>query len=101
MQMFMIALEAGCSDERSHAVQRFVRERGGLILMATRTGPLVALPEAEVAAVSKHADVKFVGAVTLNPRGFAADRLARIFAENLSKQVDFGTTVDPPLSRPN
>jgi hypothetical protein len=87
--MFMIALEGGYSDEKSRDVQRHVRERGGFILMATTTGPLVALPESEVAVVSKHPYVHFIGGVTLNPNGFAADRLTRIFAENLSRQVTF------------
>lgn len=85
--MFMIALKGGYSDESSRDVQRCVREHGGFILMSTRTGPLVALPEQEVASVSKHPLVAFIGGVTLNPRGFAADRLARVFAENLSRQV--------------
>lgn len=87
MQMFMIALEGGYSDEKSRDVQRFVHEHGGFILMSTRTGPLIALPEEELPIVAKHPLVSFIGGVTLNPRGFAADRLARVFAENLSRQV--------------
>lgn len=89
MQMFMIALKGGYSDGASRDVQRHVVERGGFILMSTRTGPIIALPEAEVAAVGKHPLVAFIGGVTLNPRGLAADRLARIFAQNLSRQVAF------------
>ncbi|MEA2161252.1 MAG: hypothetical protein QOD66_3632 [Solirubrobacteraceae bacterium] len=99
MQMFMIALKDGYSDEKSRDVQRQVREHGGFILMSTRTGPLVALPEAALPRFAKHPLVSSVGAVTLNPRGFAADRLARVFAENLSRQVEFeasGETNPPP-----
>jgi hypothetical protein len=32
--------------------------------------------------------VAFIGPVTLNPRGVAAEQLQRVFAENLSKQLD-------------
>jgi hypothetical protein len=32
--------------------------------------------------------VKLVGGITLNPKGYAAERLQRIFAENLSKQIE-------------
>ena len=98
MQMFMIALEGGYSDEKSRDVQRHVREHGGFILMSTRTGPLVALPESELPAVSKHPLVDFIGGVTLNPRGFAADRLAHVFTENLSRQVKLEVTAEriPP-----
>jgi hypothetical protein len=31
--------------------------------------------------------VGFIGGVTLNPRGYAAERLKQVFAENLSKQI--------------
>lgn len=96
--MFMIALRGGYSDDKSRDVQRFVREHGGLILMSTRTGPIVALPEPELAAVAKHPLVAHVGGVTLNPRGIAADRVARVFAENLAHQVIFPSPgdQDPP-----
>jgi len=93
--MFMIALRDGYSDDRSRDVQRFVRERGGFVLMSTRTGPIIALPEPELAAVAKHPLVAHVGGVTLNPRGIAAERVARVFAENLSHQVSFPPPGDP------
>ena len=96
MQMFMIALKGGYSDDKSREVQRYVRDHRGFILMSTRTGPLVALPEAEAPVISKHPVVSFIGGVTLNPHGFAADRLARVFAENLSRQVTF-----TPPGQPN
>jgi hypothetical protein len=96
--MFMIGLRGGYSDEKSRDVQRCVREHGGFILMSTRTGPIVALPESELAAVEKHPAVGLIGGVTLNPRGIAADRLARVFAENLSRQVTLAPSGDqiPP-----
>ena len=92
--MFMIALRGGYSDDRSRDVQRFVRAHGGFILMSTRTGPIIALPEPELAAVAKHPLVAHIGGVTLNPRGIAADRLARVFAENLGQQVIFPPSDD-------
>jgi hypothetical protein len=87
MQMFMIALKGKYNEEASREMQRFVRQCGGLILMVTRNGPLVALENTKLPAVAKHPMVRFIGPVTLNPRGLAAQELQRIFAENLSKQL--------------
>jgi hypothetical protein len=89
MQMYIISMKGQLTQESSRAVQHEVRNRGGLILMVTRTGPLVAIDDAQVPAVAAHPLVKFMGPVTLNPRGVAADRIQRIFAENLSKQLVF------------
>jgi hypothetical protein len=86
-RMYMIAVRGGLTDETSRDLQRFVRQRGGFILMVTRTGPIVALEEGQAGALADHPLVEFVGPVQLNPRGFAAEQLERIFAENLSKQV--------------
>ena len=88
MQMYIIALRNGYSEDSSRDLQRFVRQCEGFILMVTRTGPLIALDDSKVAAVSKHPLVGFIGPVSLNPRGIAAERLSRIFAENLSKQIE-------------
>jgi hypothetical protein len=96
MQMFMIALKGGYTNEASREVQMFVRKCGGFILMATRTGPLVALENSRLPAVAKHPLVKFIGPVTLNPRGVAAQELQRIFAENLSKQLNVTMDADAP-----
>jgi hypothetical protein len=88
VQMWFIASRGDLTDETSRALQHAVREQGGLIMMVTRTGPIVALDDAAAAEVERHPLVAFMGPVQLNPRGLAADRLQRIFAENLSKQVD-------------
>jgi hypothetical protein len=88
MQMWLIAVRGELTDGSSRELQRAVRERGGLILMVTRTGPIVALEDSEAAEVEKHPLVAFMGPVQLNPRGIAADRLQRVFAENLSRQID-------------
>jgi hypothetical protein len=86
MQMYLISVRGELTQEASRDIQRHVRKFGGLILMVTRTGPIVALDDAVAPVVEQHPLIGFMGAVTLNPRGAAADRLQRIFAENLSKQ---------------
>jgi hypothetical protein len=89
MQMWMVVQRGGVQDPASsRELQHFVRERGGFVLMVTRTGPLVALDDAVAAEVEQHPLVEFMGPVALNPRGIAADRLERIFAANLSRQLD-------------
>lgn len=87
MQMFIVALKGGFSQDASREVQRHVRAAGGLILMVTRSGPIIAIDDRKMSAIAGHPSVKMVGAVTLNPHGIAADRIQRIFAENLSKQL--------------
>ncbi len=88
MQMYIVGLKGGYTEDSSREVQRFVRGCGGLILMVTRTGPLVALDDSRAPAVSNHALVNFLGPVSLNPRGIAADRLQQIFADNLRRQLN-------------
>lgn len=88
MQMYIVAFKGEFTQEMSRAVQHRVREHGGFILMVARTGVIVALDDSQVSEVESHPDVALVGGVTLNPQGYAADRLQRIFAENLSKQLE-------------
>jgi hypothetical protein len=88
MQMWIIVQRGGVDEASSRVLQHFVREQGGFILMVTRTGPLVALEDTAAPEVEKHPLVEFMGPVALNPRGVAADRLERIFAQNLSRQLD-------------
>jgi hypothetical protein len=45
--------------------------------------------------VARNPLVEFLGPVTLNPNGVAAGILARIFAENLSKQIEGGASDQP------
>ena len=91
MQMYMVAFNGEFSQPMSRSVQHRVRQSGGYILMVLRTGLIVALDDAQVSVVQGHPDVRLVGGVTLNPSGYAADRLRRIFAENLSKQIEVKT----------
>lgn len=88
MRMWMIAQRGEVTEESSRELQRWVRQCGGLLLMATRGGPIVALADEDAPKVEKHPLVEFMGPVALNPRGFAAERLERVFADNLSKQLD-------------
>lgn len=89
IQMYLVAFNGEFSQELSRGVQHRVRDCGGVILMVMKTGLIVALDDSKVPSVQQHPDVQLVGGISLNPRGFAADRLQRIFAENLSKQLDF------------
>lgn len=95
MQMYIITFRGGFSQDASREVQRHVRRLGGLILMVTPNGPIVAIDDSQAAAVSKHSSVAFMGAVTFNPRGRAAQELQRIFAENLSKQITISAAGSP------
>lgn len=85
--MYMVSLKSEFTPDLLREVQEHVRQCGGLILMATRNGPLALIPPANVAAVVGHPEVGFVGGVTLDPSGFAAERLQRVFLDNLSKQL--------------
>ena len=87
-RMWFIAQKGDVTEGSLRELCTAVRERGGVILMNTRTGPLVALDDEVAPAVEQHPLVAHMGPVSLNPRGLAADRLQHIFAENLSKQVD-------------
>jgi hypothetical protein len=87
-QMYFVAFRNQFTQQTSHEIQQLVRDRGGFILMVTRTGQVVVLDDSQVPFVTKHPSVKSMGGVTLNPHGIAAERLQRIFAENLSKQID-------------
>jgi hypothetical protein len=86
--MWMIAQRGEVTDETSRELQHWVRRCGGLILMVTRSGPLVALEDQDAPAVQRHPLVEHMGPVRLNPHGFAANRLEQIFARNLSRQLD-------------
>lgn len=87
MQMYIVTFKDEYTPDISRGVQEHVRQCGGLILMATANGPLVLLPPAGVPVVAKHPQVGFVGPITLDPSGFAAERLQRVFLENLRKQL--------------
>jgi hypothetical protein len=91
MQMYLVAFNGEFSQDMSRGVQHRVRECGGIILMVMKTGLIAAVDDSKIGAIQQHPDVQLVGGVNLSPRGFAADRLQRIFAENVSKQLDFKT----------
>jgi len=90
-QMYFIAFRNQFNQQTSHEIQQLVHDRGGFILMVTRTGQVVVLDDSQVPLITRHPSVKSMGGVTLNPHGIAAERLKRVFAENLSKQIDLNT----------
>jgi hypothetical protein len=93
-RMWFIAQAGEVTDGSLRELCTVIRELGGVILMNTRTGPLVALDDDVAQAVEQHPLVAHIGPVALNPRGLAADRLQHIFAENISKQVDLAALED-------
>jgi len=90
-QMYMVAFNGGFSQDTSRAVQQHIYKLNGFTLMVMKTGIIAAFDDGLVPAVQAHPGVKLVGGVTLSPKGYAADRLQRIFAENLSKQIEIKT----------
>jgi len=91
IQMYMVAFNGGFSQETSRSVQHRIRQCNGVTLMVMKTGIIAAFDDGLVGVVQSHPGVKLVGGVTLNPQGYAAERLQRIFAENLSKQIEVKT----------
>jgi hypothetical protein len=89
-QMYFVTFRDQFNEQASREIQELVHHRGGFILMVTRTGQVIIVDDSQAPGISKHPSVKSIGGVTLNPRGVAAERLQRIFAENLSKQIDLG-----------
>ena len=87
-QMYMVAFEGGFSQAMSRDVQHHIRKFNGVTLMVMKTGIIAAFDDGVAPFVQQHPSVKLVGGVTLNPKGFAAERLQRIFAENLAKQIE-------------
>ena len=88
MQMYMVAFNGDFSQPASRAVQHAIKKCSGFTLMVMRTGIIAAFDDRMVPFIESQPSVKLVGGVTLSPKGFAADRLQRIFAENLSKQLE-------------
>jgi hypothetical protein len=86
--MYIVTFKGGFSQESSRSVQQHIRKLGGYILMVTPNGPIVAIDDSQAAAAGKHPAIAFMGGVSFNPRGKAAEALQRVFAENLSKQVE-------------
>src|SRR5258706_15618996 len=87
MQVYVIAQRGDYTPETSRELQHVVTKSGGFILMVTRNGPIIAIDDGRASSIARHHLVEFMGPVTLNPRGVAAETLKQIFAENLSKQL--------------
>jgi len=87
-QMYMVAFNGEFSQAMSRDVQHHIRKLNGVTLMVMKTGIIGAFDDSVAPFVQAHPSVKLVGGVTLSPHGYAADRLQRIFAENLAKQIE-------------
>lgn len=90
-QMYMVSFNGGFSQDTSRNVQHKIRECNGFTLMVMKTGVIAAFDDGMVPAIQAHPAVAIVGGVTLNPQGYAAERLQRIFAQNLAKQIEVKT----------
>ncbi len=88
LQMYIVTFKGGFNQESSKSVQQHIRKLGGYVLMVTPNGPIVAIDDSQAAAAGKHPAIAFMGGVSFNPKGKAAEALQRIFAENLSKQIE-------------
>jgi hypothetical protein len=86
--MYMVAFNGEYSQGVSRDVQHLLRKCNGFTLMVMKTGIIAAFDDGMVPFVQAHPAVKLVGGVTLSPNGYAADRLQRIFAENLARQIE-------------
>jgi hypothetical protein len=97
VQLFIVSMMPNASDEAQRDVQALVRKYGGFMMMTTGSGPIIAIDDANVPAIRNHPQVRMVGGVTLNPEGLAVQRLKRIFAENINRQLTF--VRDPQSSK--
>jgi hypothetical protein len=88
LQMYIVTFRGGFNQESSRNVQQHFRKLGGYVLMVTPNGPIVAIDDSQAGAAGKHPAIAFMGGVSFNPKGKAAEALQRIFAENLSKQIE-------------
>jgi hypothetical protein len=86
-QMYMVAFNGDFSQAVSRDVQHHIRKHNCVTMMVMKTGIIGAFDDSMVPFVQAHPSVKLVGGVSLSPNGYAADRLQRIFAENLAKQI--------------
>ena len=49
---------------------------------------VIAIDDSQMPVIAHHPQVSFMGPVTLNPNGIAAQMLQNLFAQNLSRQID-------------
>ena len=88
LQTYLVHCTPACDTEGVRLVAAWVRDSGGLILMATRQRVLIiAIDDARVEVVRKHPAVNFVGGVTLDARGEAARQLHAVFSAHLALQL--------------
>lgn len=89
-QIFLISLHAAAQDDDAarEELAEMVHRAGGFILMAAGAGALItAFDEQWLAIFKQHPAVDSCGALTLDPRGAAADKLRHLFAANVAAQL--------------
>jgi hypothetical protein len=87
-ETYLVRCQPQCDVEMIKSVAVYIRSLNGLILMATRQGAIVAAFDDSLRdLVKKYRGVEFIGGVTLDPRGAAAQELHRIFVEHLGLQA--------------
>ena len=88
IQMYLVHPRQSDDEQARSTLAELVVSYQGFILMATSYGSLiVALDEQYVDTLKAHHLVAFVGGVTLNPGGAAAERLQHLFAHNVALQL--------------
>src|SRR5262249_49743862 len=88
LQTYIITQIGEYSLDSSRELQLFVRRRGGRNSVGQRPRAHILSDDSQAHPLARHPLVGFMGPVRLNHRGVAADILQRIFAENLSKQLE-------------
>lgn len=85
-EMFLVRPHGGQPEVRQQ-IAEWVALAGGMVLMATPGGSLiVALAHEHRELVASHPQVAFVGGVSLNPNGRAAEALRMRFETNAARQ---------------
>lgn len=101
VQMYLVHPKHNEDDQARESIGELVANLQGFILMATSYGSLIiALDERYADTVRAHPQVEFVGGVTFNPDGPAAERLKRLFAQNVAAQLASRGMAGPGAGRP-
>lgn len=90
LQTYIITPHGEFTDDSARDLLHHVRRSGGYVLMVMQTSSVIAIDDSQMPAIGRHPQVAFIGPVTLNPNGIAAQMLQRLFAQNLSRQIEPG-----------
>ena len=89
-QIFLISLHDSAQDDDAvrDELAETVHRVGGFVLMAAGASALItAFDEQWLPLFRRHRAVEFCGALRLDPRGAAADKLRHLFAANVAAQL--------------